>query len=56
MMYNIHLKKNNKIQISLDSPSASGAGTQAKLLAKHYNLLYLDTGKIISCSCKSIFR
>ena len=25
---------------------AAGAGTQAKLIAKHYNLFYLDTGKI----------
>ena len=38
--------KINKIQIAIDSPAASGAGTQAKLLAKHYNLLYLDTGKL----------
>jgi len=41
------LKKNKKIiQIAIDSPAAAGAGTQAKLLAKHYHLLYLDTGKI----------
>ena len=38
--------KKNKIQIAIDSPAASGAGTQAKLIAKHYNLLYLDTGKL----------
>ena len=35
-----------KIQIAIDSPAAAGAGTQAKMLARHYNLLYLDTGKI----------
>lgn len=35
-----------KIQIAIDSPAGSGAGTQAKLIAKYYNLLYLDTGKL----------
>ncbi|MDC0043787.1 (d)CMP kinase [Candidatus Pelagibacter sp.] len=30
----------------MDSPAAAGAGTQANLIAKHYNLFYLDTGKI----------
>ena len=34
------------ISIAIDSPAASGAGTQARLIAKHYNLFYLDTGKI----------
>ncbi len=34
------------IKIAIDSPAAAGAGTQAKLIAKHYNLYYLDTGKI----------
>jgi len=34
------------IKVAIDSPAAAGAGTQAKLIAKHYNLLYLDTGKI----------
>ena len=33
-------------KIAIDSPAAAGAGTQAKLIAKHYNLFYLDTGKI----------
>lgn len=32
--------------MAIDSPAAAGAGTQAKLIAKHYNLFYLDTGKI----------
>ena len=41
------MTKNKKIiQIAIDSPAAAGAGTQAKLLAKHYKLFYLDTGKI----------
>ncbi len=38
------MKKN--IQVAIDSPAAAGAGTQAKLIAKKYNLFYLDTGKI----------
>ena len=37
-------KKN--IKVAIDSPAAAGAGTQAKLISKHYNLMYLDTGKI----------
>ena len=39
-------KRKNIITVAIDSPAAAGAGTQAKLLAKHFNLLYLDTGKI----------
>ena len=37
---------NRLISVAIDSPAAAGAGTQAKLIAKHYNLFYLDTGKI----------
>ena len=37
--------KLNKIKIAIDSPAGAGAGTQSKLLSKHYNLFYLDTGK-----------
>jgi len=40
------LKKKKLITVAIDSPAAAGAGTQAKLIAKKYNLLYLDTGKI----------
>ena len=36
----------NRIQVAIDSPAAAGAGTQAKLIAKHYKLFHLDTGKI----------
>jgi len=32
--------------VAIDSPAAAGAGTQAKLIAKHYNLQHLDTGRI----------
>tara|TARA_B100001564_G_C20474221_1_gene594073 strand:+ start:82 stop:726 length:645 start_codon:yes stop_codon:yes gene_type:complete len=38
--------KNKKIQVAIDSPAASGAGTQAKLISKYFNLYYLDTGKL----------
>ena len=41
------MKKHNVfITVAIDSPAAAGAGTQAKLISKHYNLFYLDTGKI----------
>ena len=40
------MKKKLFITVAIDSPAAAGAGTQAKLIAKHYNLYYLDTGKI----------
>ena len=35
-----------KFQVAIDSPAASGAGTQAKMISKHYNFFYLDTGKL----------
>ena len=39
-------KRKNIITVAIDYPAAAGAGTQAKLISKHYNLYYLDTGKI----------
>ncbi len=39
-------KRKKLITVAIDSPAAAGAGTQARLIAKHYNLFYLDTGKI----------
>ncbi len=39
-------KRKNILKIAIDSPAAAGAGTLAKAIAKHYNLIYLDTGKI----------
>ena len=39
-------KRKNILKIAIDSPAAAGAGTVSKLLSNHYNLLYLDTGKI----------
>ena len=40
------MKLKKIIKVAIDSPAAAGAGTQAKLISKHYNLFYLDTGKI----------
>ena len=41
------MKKRKKIlKIAIDSPAAAGAGTLAKKISAHYNLFYLDTGKI----------
>ncbi|WP_440937701.1 (d)CMP kinase [Candidatus Pelagibacter sp.] len=41
------MKKREKIlKIAIDSPAAAGAGTLAKQLAKSFNLLYVDTGKL----------
>ena len=39
-------KRKNIIKIAIDSPAAAGAGTLAKKISDHYNLFYLDTGKI----------
>ena len=39
-------KRKNIITVAIDSPAAAGAGTQAKLISKYYNLHHLDTGKI----------
>ncbi len=35
-----------RIKVAIDSPAGAGAGTQSKLICKHYNLFHLDTGKI----------
>ena len=40
------IKRKNILKIAIDSPAAAGAGTLAKAISKHYNLMYLDTGKI----------
>ena len=39
-------KRKNIIKVAIDSPAAAGAGTVAKKISKHYNLLAVDTGKI----------
>ena len=38
--------KKKFFKVAIDSPAAAGAGTVAKAISKHYNLFYLDTGKI----------
>ena len=40
------IKRKKILKIAIDSPAAAGAGTLAKSISKHYNLFYLDTGKI----------
>ena len=40
------MKRKRLITVAIDSPAAAGAGTQAKMIAKYYNLLHLDTGRI----------
>jgi cytidylate kinase len=40
------IKRKRILKIAIDSPAAAGAGTLAKAISKHYNLFYLDTGKI----------
>ena len=39
------IKRKNILKVAIDSPAAAGAGTQADLISKHYNLLQLDTGR-----------
>ena len=34
------MKRKKIIKIAIDSPAAAGAGTVAKIISKHYNLLY----------------
>ncbi len=48
--------KLKKIKIAIDSPSAAGAGTISKMLAKKYNLLYCDTGKIYRFLAKKLME
>ena len=38
-------KRSEILKITIDSPAAAGAGTQAKLIGKYYNLMVLDTGR-----------
>ena len=37
--------RKNILKVAIDSPAAAGAGAQADLISKHYNLLQLDTGR-----------
>ena len=38
-------KRGNILKVTIYSPAAAGAGTQAKLIGKYFNLLVLDTGR-----------
>jgi len=49
-------KINRQIRVAIDSPSASGAGTISRLIAKQYNLLYCDTGKIYRYMAKKLIK
>ena len=39
-------KRGDILKVTIDSPAAAGAGTQAKLIGKHFNLITLETGLI----------
>ena len=44
-----------KINIALDGPAGSGKSTVAKVLARDYNILYLDTGAMYrACGLKAL--
>ncbi len=44
-----------KLNIALDGPAGSGKSTVAKILAKDYNILYLDTGAMYrACALKAL--
>lgn len=44
-----------KFAVALDGPAGSGKSTVAKLLAKEYNILYLDTGAMYrACALKAL--
>ena len=40
------MKSKKIIKVAIDSPSAAGAGSISRKIAKHYNLIYCDTGKM----------
>tara|TARA_B100001996_G_scaffold247575_1_gene191808 strand:+ start:274 stop:936 length:663 start_codon:yes stop_codon:yes gene_type:complete len=50
------LKPKRRIKVGIDSPSAAGAGTISKMIARHYTLLYCDTGKIYRFLAKKIIE
>jgi cytidylate kinase len=41
-----HDTLSNRLVIAVDGPAASGKGTIAKALARHYGLPFMDTGKL----------
>lgn len=42
--------------IAIDGPAAAGKGTLARRLARHFNLAYLDTGKLYRAVGLSVLR
>ena len=42
--------------IAIDGPAASGKGTLARRIAKHYGLNYLDTGLIYRAVARDVLR
>lgn len=42
------------IVIAIDGPAASGKGTLARLIARHYGLRYLDTGELYRAVAKAV--
>ena len=48
------MREKIKIKVGIDSPSAAGAGTISKMIARNYKLLYCDTGKIYRYMAKQI--
>jgi len=56
MVWEENLKLKKKIKVGIDSPSAAGAGTISKMIARHYMLLYCDTGKIYRFLAKKIIE
>ena len=48
--------KAQNIKIAIDSPSAAGAGTLSKMLAKNYQLCHLDTGKVYRLLSKKLME
>ena len=48
------MREKIRIKVGIDSPSAAGAGTISKMIAKNYKLLYCDTGKIYRYIAKHI--
>ena len=41
------MKLKDRIKVAIDSPAAAGAGTQAKLISKHFNLFIWIQEKFI---------
>ena len=50
------MKPKRRIKVGIDSPGAAGAGTISKMIARHYTLLYCDTGKIYRFLAKKIIE